>query len=71
MAIKSEIRSLLELVNRSKELVNGWKRVSNQLFVMTQNRAIDAGNLVEFAINKDRVAFIRLTEKGKKHIKKR
>ena len=71
MAIKRDTRNFLDLVYRSKETVNGWKRVSNQLFVMAQNSAIDAGNLVEFAISKDRVGYIRLTEKGKKLIKPR
>lgn len=71
MAINSETRALLELVYRSKETVNGWKQIGAPLFSHVQNRAIDAGDLVEFAVNKDRVGFIRLTKKGKKSIKKR
>lgn len=71
MAITKDNKSFLNLIGRSKEILDGWCRVGPMLMVHAQTQALQLPDLVEFGINKDRVAFIRLTKKGKKYIKPR
>ncbi len=71
MAISKDHKQFLDLVSRSTPVLDGWCKISNSLTVFAQNRALDMPDHVEFNLNRNRVAFVRLTEKGKKAIKRR
>jgi hypothetical protein len=71
MAISKDNKQFLDLISRSTPVLDEWCKISNSLTVFAQNRALDMPDLVEFNLNRNRVAFVRLTEKGKKVIKRR
>ena len=69
MKLTRDIKTFLELVARSEPVIEEWCRVSDVLTSYALTAAMSAPDMVEFGINKNHNAFVRLTEKGKKRFK--